>query len=78
MNFKYFILIFLMCTTSSVVKSEQIYKCTDEAGKKSFQSRPCKGDKIVVEGITTLRDGMQIKPKLAGQAVAKSNEPSNN
>ncbi|WP_297100511.1 efflux RND transporter periplasmic adaptor subunit [uncultured Draconibacterium sp.] len=36
------------------------------------------GDKIVVEGITTLRDGMQIKPKLAGQAVANSNQPSNN
>ncbi|WP_319229565.1 efflux RND transporter periplasmic adaptor subunit [Draconibacterium orientale] len=37
------------------------------------------GDKIVVEGINTLRDGMEIKPKLAGQqAVAKNNQPSNN
>ncbi|MDX8341314.1 efflux RND transporter periplasmic adaptor subunit [Draconibacterium sp. IB214405] len=36
------------------------------------------GDKIVVEGITTLRDGMEIKPKLAGEAVAQSNQPSNN
>ncbi|WP_321997987.1 efflux RND transporter periplasmic adaptor subunit [Draconibacterium orientale] len=37
------------------------------------------GDRIVVEGINTLRDGMEIKPKLAGQqAVAKNNQPSNN
>ncbi|WP_321371275.1 efflux RND transporter periplasmic adaptor subunit [uncultured Draconibacterium sp.] len=37
------------------------------------------GDKIVLEGITTLRDGMEIKPKLAGQkAVAENNQPSNN
>ena len=37
------------------------------------------GDKIVVEGINTLRDGMEIKPKLAGQqAVTENNQPSNN
>jgi len=37
------------------------------------------GDKVVVEGITTLRDGMEIKPKPAGQdAVAKDSQPSNN
>ncbi len=36
------------------------------------------GDKIVIEGINTLRDGMEIKPKLAGQqAVAKNNQASN-
>ncbi|WP_321348810.1 efflux RND transporter periplasmic adaptor subunit [uncultured Draconibacterium sp.] len=37
------------------------------------------GDKIVVEGINTLRDGIEIKPKLAGQqAVAENNQPSHN
>ncbi len=37
------------------------------------------GDKIVVEGITSLRDGMEIKPKLAGQqAVAGNSQSSNN
>lgn len=37
------------------------------------------GDKIVVEGINTLRDGIEIKPKLAGQqAVTENNQPSHN
>jgi len=37
------------------------------------------GDKVVVEGITTLRDGMEIKPKPAGEnTVAKDSQPSNN
>ncbi|QIA07160.1 efflux RND transporter periplasmic adaptor subunit [Draconibacterium halophilum] len=37
------------------------------------------GDKIVVEGITSLRDGMEIKPQLARQqAVEENNQPSNN
>ncbi|WP_319499598.1 efflux RND transporter periplasmic adaptor subunit [uncultured Draconibacterium sp.] len=37
------------------------------------------GDKIVVEGINTLRDGMEIKPKLAEQqAVAENNQASDN
>ncbi len=31
------------------------------------------GDKIVVEGISSLRDGMEIKPKLAGQQAAAEN-----
>lgn len=38
------------------------------------------GDKIVVEGITSLRDGMEIKPKLAAaapEAAAQSQETSN-
>lgn len=36
-------------------------------------------DKIVVEGITGLRDGMEIKPKLTDQsAVAENIRPSNN
>lgn len=37
------------------------------------------GDKIVVEGISGLRDGMEIKPKLADQqAVAENTQPSHN
>ncbi|MCG6189509.1 efflux RND transporter periplasmic adaptor subunit [Maribellus maritimus] len=37
------------------------------------------GDRIVIEGITSLRDGMEIKPKLAGQqALAQNSQPSNN
>ncbi len=31
------------------------------------------GDKVVVEGISSLRDGMEIKPKLAGQQAAAEN-----
>jgi membrane fusion protein (multidrug efflux system) len=36
------------------------------------------GDKIVVEGIATLRDGMEIKPKLITEAVSTSNEQLSN
>lgn len=37
------------------------------------------GDKIVVEGITGLRDGMEIKPKLSDQKSADAKiQPSNN
>ncbi|WP_372648166.1 efflux RND transporter periplasmic adaptor subunit [Draconibacterium sp.] len=37
------------------------------------------GDKIVVQGITSLRDGMEIKPKLTKQqALAENSQPSNN
>ena len=37
------------------------------------------GDKIVVEGITALQDGMEIKPKLADQSrVAENNQISTN
>lgn len=34
------------------------------------------GDKIVVEGITGLRDGMEIKPKPAGQPEAAAAQPT--
>ena len=34
------------------------------------------GDKVVVEGITTLRDGMEIKPRLSEAQSAKANIPN--
>ena len=36
------------------------------------------GDKIVVEGITSLRNGMEIKPKTAGKETSSENQHSNN
>ena len=35
------------------------------------------GDKIVVEGITSLRNGMEIKPKAAGAETSSENQHSN-
>ncbi len=36
------------------------------------------GDKIVVEGISSLRNGMEIKPKTAGAETSAENQQSNN
>jgi membrane fusion protein (multidrug efflux system) len=36
------------------------------------------GDKIVVEGISSLRNGMEIKPKTAGSETSAENQQSNN
>ncbi len=43
MKYSRIIAIAFTCLIPSIVSAGQVYKCVDDAGKKSFQSRPCSG-----------------------------------
>ncbi|MBN3561810.1 DUF4124 domain-containing protein [Aliamphritea spongicola] len=49
MMLKQIITITALCTFSLFVQAGKIYKCQDQSGKKSFQSTPCRGEKVTLK-----------------------------
>ncbi len=49
MKLKQLITVTALCTFALFVQAGKIYKCQDQNGKKSFQSTPCRGEKVALK-----------------------------